>query len=334
MPEISIIIPVYNEEKYIETCLKSILQSSYDVSKMEILLVDGSSEDETLAIVERYRNTYDCIRVLKNPEKITPISMNIGIREAKGEYIFILSAHAKYEKEYFSKLQTHIEALNAECVGAVLHTEVKHKNYKSNAIKEVLQNIFGVGNATFRTGSDKIIEVDTVAFGCYRKSTFLKYGLFNEHLGRNQDIELNKRIVKGGGKIYLIPEVKCTYYARENFTDLAKNSYSNGYWNILTAFYTKQMSALSLRHFIPLLFVFSLILPLSLSFIYPKILWIAIISLLSYLSLVIIISIRIKNYTTSLFYIIMSFIVLHISYGFGSVIGIFSILKKMIKGEQ
>lgn len=193
---------------------------------------------------------------------------------------------------------------------------------------------FGVGNALFRTGCDEVTEVDTVAFGCYRKSAFDMYGLFDEKLIRNQDIELNKRILNAGGKIYLIPDVGCTYFARESFIPLAKNQYQNGFWNILTAYYTKTLHSLSLRHFVPLIFVLSLIVPSLFFFVFPKILWIALLSLSSYLSLVIIISIRLKNSANSMVYLIMSFLTLHFSYGSGSLMGIFSVIKKYIKGNK
>ena len=326
--KISIIIPCLNEEKYISTCLNSILKSDYEKEKMEIFLIDGMSQDRTREIVQCYHERYSFIQLLENHEIYTPVGMNLGITASSGEYVFILSAHAQYKSDYFMKLVKNIEKLNADCVGGILITDVKNKNKKSSSIKDVLMNKFGVGNASFRIGSNEIKAVDTVAFGCYRRSTFEKYGLFNEKLIRNQDIEFNKRIVNGGGKIYLIPEVECTYYARENFAALAKNNYANGFWNILTAYYTKTLNSLSLRHFIPLLFVLSLIIPFIFSLISSQILWLSVLSLVSYLSLVIIISFRLKNSSNCVIYLILSFLTLHLSYGFGSLMGIFSVLKK------
>jgi len=334
MPKISIIIPIYNEEKYIEICIKSILESDFSKENMEVLLVDGMSVDGTREIIKHYQTKYSFIKRLDNPKKTAPIAMNIGIRKAKGEYIFILSAHASYDANYFTALVAYINKLNADCVGAVLDTDVKNKNAKSNAIKEVLMHPFGVGNASFRTGTQEITLVDTVAFGCYRKSTFDTYGLFDEKLTRNQDIELNKRIVNGGGKIYLIPDVSCTYYARENFIDLAKNNYANGFWNIWTAYYTKSFKSLGLRHFIPLFFVLSLFLPLLCSLFLKPAFILTLVSLLSYLSLVIIISLKLKNSSNSMWYLILAFLTLHLSYGWGSLMGIFSVFNTYIKGSK
>ncbi len=305
-----------------------------DQGQAEVIFVDGGSSDSTENIIRENMEQYPFIRLLKNPEKYTPISMNLGIKASDGEYIFILSAHAKYEDQFFTKLVEAIEILDADCVGPLLVTDVKNKNNKSDAIKDVLTHKFGVGDAYFRTGSKEIKEVDTVAFGCYKKSTFETYGLFDERLIRNQDIEFNKRIVNGGGKIYVIPDVSATYYARENFLDLAKNSYANGFWNILTAYYTKRVRSLSLRHFIPLLFLLSWLLPLLFSLCCSKLLWISIFSLVSYLSFVIIISIKMKNGTNTIPYLVMSFLTLHVSYGWGSLMGIFSSIMTYIKGKK
>jgi len=330
MPKISIIIPILNEENYIESCLTSVLESDYGREKMEIFIVDGGSSDGTLKIVQNFQKQYDGIELLHNPQKIVPISMNLAIQKAKGAYIIRLDAHASYPKNYFSKLIEWHQKLDADNVGCAIETEVKNLTKKSASIKEVLSHKFGVGNSDFRTGINEVKEVDTVPFGCYKKEVFEKYGLYDERLIRNQDIELNKRIINGGGKIYLIPDVKCTYYARENFTDLAKNNFANGKWNILTAYYTKTLNSLSLRHFIPLLFVLSLLLPLFLSLFVPKFAYVALLSLGSYLALVIIISFKLRDNRNSFFYLIMSFFILHFSYGMGSLMGIFSLLKKFI----
>jgi len=331
MSDISIIIPILNEEKYIEKCLDSILDSDYPKESMEVLLIDGGSQDKTIEIIKTYQQKYPFFKLLHNQQKIVPVAMNIGIKEAKGEYIIRLDAHSSYPKEYFSKLIKYHHKLNASNVGGIVNTDVKNKTIKANSIKLVLSHPLGVGNSDFRVGVDEVKEVDTVPFGCYPKSVFEKYGLYDERLVRNQDIELNKRIINGGGKIYLVPDIECTYYARENFTDLARNNFANGKWNILTAYYTKTLNSLSLRHFVPLIFVLSLILPLIGSVFYPKLIYISALSLISYIALVIIISIKINNKSTSIIYLIVSFIVLHISYGIGSVLGIWEIIKKGIK---
>ncbi len=331
MDDISIIIPVYNEKKYIAQCLDSIIEQDYPKNKMDILLIDGGSNDKTINYIKEYQKKYPFFKLLHNPKKVAPVAMNIGIKSATGKYIFIISAHAKYPKNYFSSLVEYCNNLDAECVGPALFTDVKNKTLTSNAIKNVLSDRLGVGSA-FRSGVEGIKEVDTVPFGCYKKEIFDKIGLYDERLVRNQDIELNKRLKKAGGKIFLVPDVKAVYYARENFKDLAKNSFENGKWNILTAYYTKTLSSLSLRHYIPLLFILSLLMSGMLSFLYPRILYLFLALFGLYLTIITLRSLKIKK-NTSLLHQIWAFLVLHFSYGIGSLVGIFEVLKMKIKGN-
>ena len=319
MPTISILIPIYNEENYIANCIDSILQSDYDKSSMEVILIDGGSSDKTLEIIHKYQNKYNFIKLLNNEKKIVPIAMNLGIKESIGDYIIRLDAHATYPKDYFSKLIEYHQKLDADNIGSIIMTNVKNKTKISSAIRNVLSDKLGVGSS-FRTGIDKIKEVDTVPFGCFKRETFKKFGVYNEKLARNQDIELNKRIKNGGGKIYIIPEIQCTYYARETFFDFMKNNFNNGRWNILTPFYTNTINSLSLRHFIPMLFVFWLFFSLCCCT------FISLITLSTYLFIVILRSYKIKKDTT-LFMQVMAFIILHFSYGFGSVYGILKVIK-------
>lgn len=327
-PFVSIIIPCRNEERYISRCIDSLLSSTYPLEKLEIFVVDGMSEDSTREILHTICEQNSFIHLIDNPKKTTPQALNLGIKAAKGEYLVILSAHADYPQNYCEKLIAEAKRLNAECTGPLLQTKTLKYHKTSQAITNVLSDRLGVGSA-FRTGANKIMEVDTVAFGCYRADTFKRFGLFDERLIRNQDIEFNKRIVRGGGKIYLIPDVVCTYYARDNFADFARNNYYNGYWNILTPYLTGTFHSLSLRHFIPLLFVLGLILPTLFSIFSP--LFLVFVAALFSLYFIIIAgrSFQIKNETTW-GHQIAAFFVLHLSYGIGGINAIITLIKKII----
>ncbi len=320
---LSVIVPIYNEEKYIEHCIQSILEQDYPKDDLEVLFVDGMSSDKTRSIVSSYSEKYPFIFLLDNPNRIVSYAMNVGIKASKGDIIMRLDAHSFYEKDYFSVLTKRLIELDADNVGVVCKTDVLNKTPKTLAIREVLSNKFGVGNSTFRTGVNKVKEVDTVPFGCWRRDVFEKYGLYDVRLVRNQDIELSKRIINGGGKIFIVPDTFCTYLARETFRGLAKNNFGNGKWNILTVFYTKKFSSLSLRHFVPLLFVLSLIIPPLLSIFWFPFAWISIVSLGLYCGVLGVISLKLSiNKHLNFFYLIWSFMVLHLSYGFGSLVGI------------
>lgn len=323
---LSVICPIYNEEKYIAKCIDSILTQDYSKEDLEVIFVDGMSRDQTREIIAKYTERYPFIRLIDNPDKIVPPAMNKGILASKGDVIMRLDAHATYAPNYFSVLVKALNELRADNVGAVCRTDVLNKTPKTLAIKEVLSNKFGVGNSTFRTGVTKVMEVDTVPFGCWRRDVFDKYGLYDVRLVRNQDIELNKRILRGGGKIYIVPNTYCTYLARENYRALAKNNYGNGKWNILTVFYTKQFDSLSVRHFVPLAFVLSIIIPGLFSVIYWPFVLLSILSLLAYGTVLGTVSAKLSMSKKLNFgYLLVSFMVLHLSYGWGSLVGLVSL---------
>lgn len=332
--KLSVICPIYNEEKYIVAFLDSVLQQDFSRDDMEVLLVDGMSRDKTRLIISQYIEKYPFLRLLDNPERTAPCAMNVGIQEANGDVIIRLDAHALYPSNYFSTLVFKLYELNADNIGCILNTDVLNKTPKTLAIREALSNRFGVGNSSFRTGVTSACEVDTVPFGCWRREVFQKYGLYDKRLVRNQDIELNKRIKRGGGHIFIIPDISCTYLARETFKALAKNNYGNGKWNILTVYYTKYFSSLSVRHFIPLAFVLSLLLPIVLMLLNV---WFGVLSLMAlgaYLMTLSCVSFTIwKTKRLNVFYLLMSFLTLHLSYGWGSLIGIFKVVGLKIQGK-
>ena len=195
---LSVICPIYNEEKYIAGCIDSIIAQNYPKDDIEVIFADGMSSDQTRKIVAQYAERYNWIRLVDNPRKIVPPALNAAVKASRGDVIIRIDAHASYPSNYFSALATALKRYDADNVGAVCRTDVLVKTPKSLAIREVLAHPLGVGNSAFRTGIDSAGEVDTVPFGCWKRDVFEKYGYFDERLVRNQDIEFNKRIKRGG----------------------------------------------------------------------------------------------------------------------------------------
>lgn len=331
MIQLSVIIPCRNESKYISKCIDSIVNQDFPKSDLEVFIVDGMSTDGTRDIIAEYCAKYDYIHLIDNEKHYVPHALNLGIKRAVGEMIMRLDVHTTYDTNYISVLVRKLKELDADNVGCVCRTDVLSKTSKSLAIKAVLSSRFGVGNSDFRTGVANVQMVDTVPFGCYKRSVFEKYGLFDERLVRNQDIEFNKRIVNGGGSIYLIPQALCTYFARDTFRTMACNNYSNGRWNILTVKITKRFSSLSFRHFVPMLFVLSLICPLALMPVDIRLGLISAASLIAYTMLTLLMSAKISAQGKGLKikHLFAAFVALHLSYGFGSLVGLFSFRKKI-----
>jgi Glycosyltransferases, probably involved in cell wall biogenesis len=327
MKLISIICPIYNEEKYISECINSILQSNYSKDNLEVIFIDGMSTDRTRDIIDEYLRLYPFIRLLDNPERATPFALNIGVKASNGDVIFRIDAHAKYPIDYFKVLVCYLEELNAENVGGICKTLPANNTLKCIAISEAMSCPFAMGNSYFRIGSKKIMRVDTVPFGCFNKSLFDKIGHFDEELIRNQDDEFNGRIKKNGGEIYLIPEVIIDYYARDKTSKVSKMYFQYGMFKPLVN--KKLGSPATLRQFFPIVFLFGLVIGALLSiyshyFLIPYSFVICLYLLLS-MSFAIKIA-KQKKYWKLIAILPVIFFTIHISYGYGYLVGIYKII--------
>ena len=321
---VSVIMPIYNEEKYIKECVKSLLTQDYPQNQMEWLFVDGGSVDRTKEILAGYQEQYpDLIKVFNNPYKTVPYAMNIGIANSRGKYIIRLDAHAEYNRDYISKCIYYLDTTDADNVGGVAETKSKGGIGKSIAL--MLSSKFGVGNSQFRTNGEDGY-VDTVPFGAFRREVFSKYGGYDERLTRNQDNEMNFRIRKNGGKIYLSRDIKLAYYCRDSVKGISKMAHTNGQWNVITMKLCP--GSMGIRHFVPLAFVMSLLI-LGIGSIFIQIARLLLLLELSlYLILDIAFSIKQARTIKEFIYLIWLFPIFHISYGLGSVKGISCLFSK------
>ena len=322
---LSVIVPIYQEEKYISKCIDSMLSQDYPKDDLEIILVDGMSKDRTREIVATYTAKYPFIRMIDNPERIAPCAMNRGIKEAKGDVIMRLDAHVYYPKNYFSLL---VEKLNelpgAENVGALCNTLPVNDSITAQSIAAVLSSSFGMGNSHFRVGADKEMEVDTVPFGCFHKSIFDKVGLYDEELVRNQDDELNARIIKAGGKIYLIPQLVCEYYARDTAKKVYKMFYQYGVFKPLVN--KKLGSPATVRQFFPLFFVLGLLVGPVVCLFLPVLWWAYFAVIMLWFILATSFSLKDSKNLKRILTQNWIYFVVHFGYGWGYIVGIYKVL--------
>lgn len=325
---VSIIIPILNEECYIEKLIKSILEQDYDFSKIEIIFVDGNSTDKTVEIINRKITNNIEYRILYNPDKITPKSVNIGIKNSKNDIIIRLDAHSQYPTNYISKCVHYLNTTGADNVGCLVNTYCGG-TIVEKSIAGVLTSKFGVGNSKFRLNS-KSGYVDTVPYGTFRKILFEKIGYFNEELLRSEDNEFNYRIRKNGGKVYLFNDISSTYYPRKNVLSLLKMAFQNGKYATYTNYFIPH--SMGIRHFVPLLFVISIIFGIIFMILNIKFIKICFfLELVLYLILDLIFSF--KNIKKGFrLCILMCFLypMFHISYGMGSIVGIGKIVMSLL----
>lgn len=324
MIEISIICPTYNEEKYIEKCISTMLQQDISKDDFEMLFVDGRSTDKTREIIKDYQKEHPFIQLIDNPEKTVPFAMNYGIKAANGEIIIRIDAHSEFPSNYIRVLKEQLIVLKAENVGPICLTLPVNDTLEAKSIATALSSSFGVGNAYFRTGTSKTKEVDTVPFGCFHRKIFDEIGYYDEELIRNQDDELNARIIKNGGKIFLLADLVVKYYARDTLKKTRKMYYQYGLFKPLVN--KKVGSPATLRQFFPMLFVLGLILGTILSFVHPIFLYtfIAVISLYAIGALLF--SIKDSKDKKEIFYLPYIFLTIHLAYGWGYLVGLFKIL--------
>jgi len=258
-PSLSIIIPCRNEARLIGPCLDSILTNGYPLQNLEILVIDGMSDDGTRDIIQGYAARYDLIHLVDNPHKVTPYALNIGIRRSRGEVIMRLDAHTVCEKNYIARCVQVLLKYGADDVGGTLRITARHNTPMGRAIVKALTQRLGVGNLRYRFAQPLEPEiVDTVAFFCCRRELFTKIGLFNEKLTRIQDMEFKRRIARAGGKIMLAPGAFADYQARSDLKSFWRHNWADGLWTVL-AFGRAEVMPVRWRHLAPACLVATLI---------------------------------------------------------------------------
>ncbi len=262
--KVSVVLPIRNEEKYIRSCLENILNQDYIAD--EILVIDGRSTDKTRAIVNEIieENPHRVIRLLDNPAKLTAPALNIGIQAARGEIIVRMDGHTVPDKNYISACVRALETTDAANVGGLIrpHSDTVF----GQAVAVAQSHPIGAGDAKFHY-SQTPQYVDTVYMGAFRKSIFFKAGLYDESLIRNEDYEMNIRIRKAGGKIYLDPSIKSVYAPRNTPQKLWDQYFQYGWWKVETL--RRHPESARWRQLIPVFFITTVLMGLLGSFLEP-----------------------------------------------------------------
>ena len=322
-PMVSVVMPCHNEAGFIINALQTVVANDYPADKLEIIVVDGMSTDGTRKLVEEFAENDQRVRILDNEEKIVPVGMNLAIRAAQGEYIIRLDCHSEIAEDYIRQCIGTAQRTGAENTGGYLETVPGADTVTARAIAMATSCQFGVGNSRFRLNGPEQ-EVDTVPFGTFRREIFEKVGLYDQRLVRNQDIEMNNRIRRAGGLIIISPLIKLKYYNRKTFFGLAKQAFNNGLWNPYTIWLTG--GGLSLRHFIPMIFVLVLMVLGAGAFMCPYAIWGLLTCSGLYLITAIIFAIGNSGKSISQFLmVLLAYIIIHIAYGSGSLCAIITI---------
>lgn len=259
--EATIIIATYNEEKYIEGCIRSLEEQSYEKDKYQIFIIDGNSSDRTIEVVKGLMKEFNNIKLFNNPKKIQAAAFNIGIENSDTEFSFVVGAHATYDVDFIKNSIKSIRENDVECVGGKVTFDAKTSIGKYYALAR--GTLFGGGVSSYRYSNKKQL-VDTASFGCYKTSTLKEVGGYNEELIKNQDNDINKRIIANGGKILFDPIIQFTYFTRDTYSGIRTQMYNYGYWEAKVI--KQDKNQFSIFTIVPSLFVIYNILSLIILF--------------------------------------------------------------------
>ena len=162
LPFVSILLPVRNEARYIVQCLKAVADQDYPSERMEVLAVDGASDDGTYELLQEWASQGSNRYVFQNPRKIVPVGLNILIPRSKGEIIIRVDGHCVIAPDYVSSCVRQLQNEGVDGVGGPMHTI--GEDLVAQVIALAMSSKFGVGNSSFRTESGVTKLADTVPF--------------------------------------------------------------------------------------------------------------------------------------------------------------------------
>lgn len=322
---LSICVVALNEENYLPNLLADIKRQQYPHELTEIVLVDSGSTDRTRQLMEEFslnNKSFYSVQVLDNPKRIQAAGWNVAIRHASGDVISRIDAHTMLPAE-FSRLVMRDITRGEDVVGGIRPCLIENNTAWGKTLLAAENALFGSSIGGSRRGS-KSKYVKTMFHASYRREVFERAGLFNEYLLRTEDNELHYRIRMAGYKLYLDPEIVSYQFARNSFPKMIRQKYANGRWIGLTLGVCP--GCISLYHLVPAAFVLGIVLTGIMAVLgfwqLAALMWAAYLffGLVSMIA-----SFMGKERSPLNFLMPLLFLVLHVSYGVGTLVGLFGI---------
>ena len=320
---VSFVVIALNAESTLDTLFDCLKNQTYPHGRIEVILVDGNSQDATKEIMLRFQNTeygFNRVLVLDNPKKTLPCGWNIALDAVEGDAVLRVDAHTTFPPEF---IELNVRDLNKGeniCGGKVISTPSR-KDKWSITLNEAENSMFGGSYAAFRH-AESAKYVSTAAFAIYRKEVFDKVGRYNEILTRTEDNEMHYRMKRAGYKFYYDPQIVSYRETRATLGKLLKQKYLNGYWIGRTL--GVEPRCFSLYHFVPFAFVLAIIATAVLGICgisWPVLaLWIVYGFVNIVMSIIAVLGCKGRN----IWFIClpMLFLMLHVWYGVGTLVGI------------
>ncbi len=313
LPLVTVIMPIRNEEDFIERSLGAVLKQEYPPDKIEVLIADGLSDDGTVNVIESLPGA-ERVRIISNPEHIQSHGLNRLIPLAKGDYVIRIDGHTIIAPDYVRRCVDTLQETGAENVGGAMDPVGITPSGK--AISAAGKSPFAVPSAFHVSSTPQY--TDTVYLGAWPRTVFDEVGVFSTDVGVNEDYEFNYRIRAHGGKIYYNPAIKSTYYGRQTWSHLARQYYRYGRSKIKTL--RKHPESLRPRQAMAPLFVAGLVIGLPLIILIPLLGWLyfGVILLYGILSLIFALRVAASNPgNIPVWRVMLTFVIMHITWGIG-----------------
>jgi cellulose synthase/poly-beta-1,6-N-acetylglucosamine synthase-like glycosyltransferase len=321
-------MPVRNEGDFISESLSAVLAQDYPADRMEVIVSDGMSTDETRDIVQKFQQSHPHLRLIDNPRGIAPTALNVAVPHCKGEIVVRVDGHCCIERDYVSRCVEHLQQEAVDGVGGPIETI--GQSPLAQVIAVAMSSRFGVGGSAFRTVSGRTMLVDTIAFPAYTRRAIQLAGPYDEELVRNQDDEYNYRLRRLGGKLLLAADVRSRYYSRSSLRKLWRQYFQYGYWKVRVM--QKHPMQMRLRQFVPVVFVVALLAGITASpFSQMAAIGLSLI-LLAYAVACVLATVAEKHRLPwhLLVWLPLCFAILHISYGLGFLMGLIRFLPRWL----
>jgi succinoglycan biosynthesis protein ExoA len=224
-PFVSVVLPVFNEERHIEACLQSVLEQDYPRDRYEVIVADGGSTDRTRDIVGAIARRDPRVRLIDNPGRLQASGLNRAILASRGDLIARQDGHAEWAPGHLSRSVALLQSTGADNVGG--RQDAVGEGPSGRAIARAMSSPFGVGGARFRY-SGREAEMPTVFLGTFRRSALERVGLFDEAYPPHEDYELNERIRSTGGRVVFSPDIRTRYHVRSGLRALGRQYYRYG----------------------------------------------------------------------------------------------------------
>jgi len=337
---ISVVFATYNEASYVRSSLSSILEQESRDFDIELLAIDGNSNDGTREILDEYSALDPRLQVLVNEKRRAPFAFNLGLRKARGELVCIFGAHTIYRKDYIATCLRELIAHGAAGCGGRVITAPSRNTLQARLAAWAISHPFGSSRKSFRTQSEGF--VDTVNYPVMRRELLIKAGGYDEELLRNQDNDLNQKLRSMGHKLYCTWKTSCFYSSKTNTKELLDYMRLTGFWNVIS--FKKNPSSMAVRHFVPFIFLVALfsssLLALTGVFLPVSYRIPALIPLIVLLGLhlgfgcLAGFQVAVREKSPGALWLPLVFLSLHIAYGYGTLSGFFSQLRTLLRSSE